>query len=681
MTVYYFDPDYGLDTNDGLTFATRKKSCDGLTPASGDEYRYMAARSPHSLGNATWTVGSNTIALATAKNVTIDNCDAQWTAVTGVSGLTTSTQTPSTSVTLDGGLGNFYPKFSGPSRIWKQGTAVGQVVVPAAFTTGLICYKTLDTPLDLSAYTAVSMKFYHSGAIVTGSLRLDLCSDNAGATPVASMILPVSTATGIGYNLFMENGSALPSNVNSVALYAVTDPSTAALTIQFDNIIACQSRGHADHLCHDSMIGKETTGEPEMWPIRSIDGANIVIGSPETTGSVTGRLYAGVSETITTYAQQTQVLMKTQSLSGSTGTAVLITGGWDRESMTTQTGETFLSGRLSCSHAFDRNNPNFDIRKISYTGFIEGIVDYTTGMANGFAVQGKHASGNCLVVQNASCIRGLNIDYMVMNGAFGSSSNNNGYNSAFRIQSKLWGECNLANYGFWMSYYNVTLMAPNQIDVKIDKIRNNLVGYGGGNQQSFSVLRDAVFTLNGADLQTSTYVANMRLSNCAFNRTIGSGGFNGVGANSGSLIYTKRNGDDRLNGFANYMISCETQTSVVPATGDTYAWCFESVGFNVTEDHWPTYPIARLAVKAGQAYSLQIDGRRTNTNITGRLSVIKTDGSEAGIDIDGTANTWGTYSFGFTASTDGVVDILIGEKGNISGAYRCYFANFKIAYG
>ena len=52
MTVYYVDPEGGNDSNDGQSFANRKKTI--TAASSGDEVRFMRSPAPTSLGNASW---------------------------------------------------------------------------------------------------------------------------------------------------------------------------------------------------------------------------------------------------------------------------------------------------------------------------------------------------------------------------------------------------------------------------------------------------------------------------------------------------------------------------------------------------------------------------------------------------------------------------------------------------
>jgi len=52
MTIYYVDPEGGNDSNNGQSFANRKKAIESVS--SGDEIRLIRSPAPTSLGNASW---------------------------------------------------------------------------------------------------------------------------------------------------------------------------------------------------------------------------------------------------------------------------------------------------------------------------------------------------------------------------------------------------------------------------------------------------------------------------------------------------------------------------------------------------------------------------------------------------------------------------------------------------
>jgi hypothetical protein len=230
--VYMLVP--GRMDGTGTSFAQRWRSVEnGATAARtapGDIIRIRATPDPTLVGNATWTQNSSTLTLASAVNATIDNCDAVWTGATNV---TATAQT---------------------GTIRRQGTGYAQIAVAAAFTTGKMAYKATGL-LDLSSYQQVSFWFQCNNSFNSGQFRLCLCSDTTGDTVIQSFVLPdFYSWAGRWLPLVFDTGAALPSNVQSVALYADVDPGTA--TFLLDNIVACKASSDPASITHRSLIGK-----------------------------------------------------------------------------------------------------------------------------------------------------------------------------------------------------------------------------------------------------------------------------------------------------------------------------------------------------------------------------------------------------------------------------------------
>lgn len=205
------------DSNNGLSWATAKYTFSAaqaaMTNNAGDSLYIAKTADPVTLStNVSATFGNNTITLSAQNLVrTIDQCENVWIGSTNV--------TPGRN-----------------SSSLKQGTYSCGLTVAAAFTTGKIAYNTLSA-LDLSPFQKISLWFRSDIVIAANTLRLDLCSDVSGNTPVNSFVIPqiFGAAT---WNCFTLNyGSTLGNNINSIALVALSDPGT--VVINLDNIIAC----------------------------------------------------------------------------------------------------------------------------------------------------------------------------------------------------------------------------------------------------------------------------------------------------------------------------------------------------------------------------------------------------------------------------------------------------------
>jgi hypothetical protein len=144
----------------------------------------------------------------------------------------------------------------------------------------------------------------------------------------------------------------LGSSIQSIALYVNTD--NGAQTFLLNNIIACKASSAADSLTLTSLIGKNTTGET-FWGIQSINGTRVMLDADtnQTPISSSVRGYYGTSETVTTWKRETIKLgpaassttaLQSIQESGTDGSPITYSGGWDRTDMSTQTLETWLDG-------------------------------------------------------------------------------------------------------------------------------------------------------------------------------------------------------------------------------------------------------------------------------------------------------------------------------------------------
>lgn len=242
-----------------------------------------------------------------------------------------------------------------------------QITINTAFTTGKVAYYTLPSTLDLSSYQQISFWFgvaLAATTIAANSLELRLCSDTVGDTAVDTFVLPALPGGARYMPVTLDKGSALGSSISSIALYVTTDLSTTAnITVFLNNIIACKASSAADSLTLTSLIGKNTTGET-FWGIQSINGRRVMLDA-DTNGapnSASVRGYYGTSGTVTTWKRETIKLgpaasgttsLQTIQDSGSDGSPIVFSGGWDRTNMSTQTLETWLDGLNGNGRAID----------------------------------------------------------------------------------------------------------------------------------------------------------------------------------------------------------------------------------------------------------------------------------------------------------------------------------------
>jgi hypothetical protein len=367
----------GSDAANGLSFANRKKTFGGASAiaTAGDTVRIKSSPDPTSLGqNATFTNKSATLTLTSAVTVNISTCESAWTASANVTCSTTSTR--------------------------KEGTLAVTHAFASGFTTGLAAYFATGT-LDLSAYQQISFWIKVTSTTAANTLRIDLCSDTAGATPVNSFTIDFALPSSVFIPITYDNGSALGSAIQSVALNCLLDPGT--ITVTLDNIIACKASSSADSLNLRSLVGKNTAGE--LWyPIRSINGTTVKLdtkGSDDQ--STTAKGYSGTTATTTCYKRECTIYATSSSTawgttagSGTSGNLITYSGGWNTTDMSTQTGETFVDALT--------NNPDVIISSHNFVAF-EKL--YGVRAANGFSLSGT--DGTLSDVGGYGCERPINL--------------------------------------------------------------------------------------------------------------------------------------------------------------------------------------------------------------------------------------------------------------------------------
>lgn len=289
---------------------------------AGDFIKVAKTRDSTSTGqNASWTNQSLTVTLTSALTAAIYS-DGLWT--------TSANITPA----LD-------------TAAKKEGANSHSMLFGSAFTTGLAAYWATGT-LDLSAYQQISFMFKSSSINAANTFRIDLCSDTVGMVPVNSFTINRSTNTNQWTPFTFDNGSALGSSIQSVAIVCLTDPGVPVVNI--DNIIACKAPSASDCLTLNTLISDDNA---IWWPIKSISGTTVVVDTNVNSLVGAGRGWTGTTGSRTIYVRQPQKLVPTAAattsiigclaVDGTSGSHITVSGGWDPSgSMTTQNGETYL---------------------------------------------------------------------------------------------------------------------------------------------------------------------------------------------------------------------------------------------------------------------------------------------------------------------------------------------------
>ena len=650
MTTRYLDFDNGNDSNDGSTFALRKKTLNSATTGlgGGDTVRIIASPDATSMGqNATFTNGSPTVTLTTAVTANIDTCEAAWTASANV---TATAQ-------------------SGTSR---EGTNAASLSIASGFTTGLVAYHAMSAT-DFSGYKQISLLVRTNAGLAASVLSLNLCSDAAGATPVNTIAIPAITA-GNWTAVVVDTGAALGSSIQSVSISAASDPGT--ITVYLDNILACKDSTSADSLTHLSYIGKGTDENTEPWmPIECINGTSIRLwgnhaGSIARSDSLVTPNYQGSTATQTIYKREpTMVAAQTIAVSGtSLDSKLTIEGGYNRTDMSTKTGRSYLRAR-DPSTLVSSSSSKHDINLVSI-GFHSG-----GNYCHQFFQGGGHTCSDVCINGGAYGINGhqgsgmqLSIRYSVMvyaytfylTGSWDMASGPSSFKSDF-----IWGTGNSVtsnSHAVYDTTSNVVLAGT--FDCAVCKhVCRGLYAGAGVNRWT---IRNTTFSDTYADFSVSTdlYMYNVT---CSVEATFGGGSIT-----YGVLRATKYMGDVAKNwvvwgalGMAIGTASDQRHTASdvswkFTTTASIYAWAPKALS------------IAKVACVANEQRTVTAWFRRDHaTNISMRLAA--RGGFVAGIANDvvanmtAAANTWEQVTLQFTPTENCVVEVFAECYGALSG--------------
>jgi hypothetical protein len=442
MTIYYVDPENGNNTNNGTSFALRKKDLTNVTATAGDEVRIIASKAPVSTGlNGTWTSQSGAVSgvnissstnanpiavttsaahgLSTGDTVLIQNHGTN----TNANGTHTVTVTGSTTFTIPvggngvGGATGTVQRRTGQvitlsssvvdnlgfataaqaSTGWagvtnsvysiqtnsKEGHYANQLAVNATFTTGKIGYCTLPGGArNLSGYQQVCFWIMQTTGTLAGggAVSIRLCSDTLGDTVVNAFNLDGIGALNTWYPVVLTNNSNLGSSIASVSLALGTD--SGAQTFRFTNPFVAKASSASDCLTLNTMIGKGGTNT--YYHIMSIVGTRVVLDNGTTMPNV-ARLPVTATETVAIWKQDPLICntqQSTTSMSGSSGNPVTISGGWNRTDMSTQTGESAYDFQFRTAAGFASATGYLDISNISASRVVGTAVSISGGIGS-----------------------------------------------------------------------------------------------------------------------------------------------------------------------------------------------------------------------------------------------------------------------------------------------------------
>lgn len=390
-----------------FTYCAWKTITSGATAARiapGDVIRVAKSPDPVFVDNATWTQASTTITLDSAQNLDVNMCEAAWTPVTGIVATVAAAPTAGGSgytagdiltITTGGSGGTVRVEVvdglgavtsvsrqtggrsytTGAAKATIGGTGDGNctvnitavvnattatntdkqegansvaVVAPATSVTNS-CYAYRDiADTDYSSYQSLTFWFKNEVACAATWWRINLCSDDAGETPVDTISIPATPSAGtwVPLTIARAGGGNLANPVRSIALWTGAVAPTASKYVRLDDFTTATTGG----LNLQSLVSKSDDAQCEdngeaFYPLWSISGPTLVYFS------YSGG-YSGATETVPTYKRETTqtalaalagtAVQKVQD-SGTAAASIFYQGGWD-SALGHRNGETYFDG-------------------------------------------------------------------------------------------------------------------------------------------------------------------------------------------------------------------------------------------------------------------------------------------------------------------------------------------------
>tara|TARA_Y100001973_G_C5200046_1_gene336937 strand:- start:643 stop:3324 length:2682 start_codon:yes stop_codon:yes gene_type:complete len=500
-------------------------------------------------------------------------------------GARTATWTASSNVTTSHAT-NTSPVWSQQGKVIEHDRS-DEIVWNSSFTTGKAAYFQLPSALNLSGYEQISLyvKNTQNGGLTSGHFSLRLCTDTTGDTSVHTIDLTQRGSGNYYWSTVVKDfGSALNSSIQSVALYV--DRNEGASGVRLSNIIACKAKSSADSITHESLIGLNTTADPDWFVIESIVGDRVLLHGSGRNNMASdlpiGYYYRNHSlgwsasnSSATIYKREcvrADLNILTQndisssyywndlsSTSGSNGNPITLSGGWDRTSMSSQNlSMSYINYVLSEGRGFYASYSNhWSISKI-------GVVNATTGMEiqnsnywtelSDVSFVGNQSNGLYMIQMHDYGIKKLTVTH----------SNQNGYRGVFLYQIRF-----KASNG--ISATDWTTEARYDEDRDNFKIRATSNGYGSNiylsdqsahMPQVFKYLQADAYGDGASGISIQNHLAPLEVETADVRQNLpnGSAGIRVFGTSTGTKTFHTVNGQNSKN-----ILSCENTGAILVA--------------------------------------------------------------------------------------------------------------------
>jgi len=429
--IFYLDYENGADVNDGSDWANAWKTItSGATAARiapGDVIRIAKSPAPVAVAGgdhtAAWTDASKTVTLNAAETLEIDDCEDAWTAAVGGDATCSANADE------------------------KEGTYSSKILMDAAPQASTLQAYFATGTLNLSGYQKITFWIKNSAAIADNDTWIiTLCSDNAGATPVDTFVIPAIASVNMYLPLTIARtgGGNLGAAIESIAISTGGTAPANNSYVYLDNFTACTTAG----LNLQSLISKnslEQGGTEHWYGIQSIVGAVVLLDNDTNTAANAGRGYSGTTETVATYKRETiktalgtSTSTKVQEVmdTGTYGSNIEFQGGYNTGD-SNQDGETFFDGLNGLGWGLYAENKDYiTLNYLNFYRYDDGVSWVAIENWTVTNISSGNNSNNGIFLSNCHNSTFITIRGMCNNGDEGLYLSGS-YNNTFHLISHL----------------------------------------------------------------------------------------------------------------------------------------------------------------------------------------------------------------------------------------------------